>query len=43
MIFYPVHEPNSCGQVCRDALGNAAGTTGIVAQKLDECLQNCYR
>jgi hypothetical protein len=43
MIFDPVHEPNSCGQTCRDALGNAAGTNGIVAQKLDECLQNCYR
>ena len=43
MIFDPVHEPNSCGQACRDALGNAAGTTEIVAQKLDECLQNCYR
>jgi hypothetical protein len=43
MIFDPVHEPNSCGQACRDAISNAAGTTDIVARKLDECLQNCYR
>jgi hypothetical protein len=43
MIFDPVHEPGSCGQACRDALSNAAGTTDIVARKLDECLQNCYR
>jgi hypothetical protein len=43
MIFDPVHEPGSCGQSCRDALRNAAGTTDIVARKLDECLQNCYR
>jgi hypothetical protein len=43
MIFDPVHEPGSCGQVCRDAISNAAGTTDIVARKLDECLQNCYR
>jgi hypothetical protein len=43
MIFDPVHEPNSCGQACRDALDHATGTTGIVAQKLEECLQNCNR
>ena len=43
MIFDPVHEPNSCGQACRDAISNAAGTTEIVAQKLDECLRNCNR
>jgi hypothetical protein len=43
MIFDPVHEPGSCGQACRDALNNVAGTTDIVAQKLDECLQNCFR
>lgn len=42
MIFDPVHEPNGCGQACRDALDHAAGTSGV-AQKLDECLQNCLR
>jgi hypothetical protein len=43
MICDPVHLPSGCGQTCRDAISNAAGTTDIVAQKLDECLQNCYR
>jgi hypothetical protein len=43
MIFDPVHEPNSCGEACRNALDHATGTTEIVAQKLDECLQNCNR
>jgi hypothetical protein len=43
MIFDPVHEPNSCSQACRDAISNAAGSTEIAAQKLDECLRNCGR
>jgi len=43
VICDPVHVPGGCAQACRDALSNAAGTTDIVAQKLDECLQNCYR
>jgi hypothetical protein len=41
MIFDPVHEPGSCGG---DVCGVTPGiTTGIVAQKLDECLKNCGR
>ena len=43
MICDPVHVPGGYSQACRDALSNAAGTTEIVAQKLDECLQNCNR
>ena len=37
MIFAPVHEPDSCsGDICESAPGI---TTGIVAQKPDECLK----
>ena len=43
MIFDPVHEPGSCSQVCRDTFSTTAGTTDLVAQKLDECLRNCGR
>jgi hypothetical protein len=40
MIFDPVHEPGSSGP----GYGVVSGTTtGIVAQKLDECLKNCNR
>jgi len=43
MIFDPVHVPNACEQACRDAVQNAGTVTTRVAEKLDECLQNCYR
>ena len=37
IIFDPVHEPDSCsGDICEFVPGV---TTGIVAQKLDECLK----
>ena len=37
VIFDPVHEPDSCsGDICEFVPGV---TTGIVAQKLDECLK----
>ena len=40
MIFDPVHEPGGSGP----GYGVLSGTTtGIVAQKLDECLRNCNR
>jgi hypothetical protein len=40
MIFDPVHEPGSCGDACGALPGI---TTGIVAQKLDECKKKCNR
>ena len=41
MIFDPVHEPGSCsGDICGSC---PVSPTGIVAQKLDECLKNCNR
>jgi hypothetical protein len=43
MIFDPVHVPNACEQACRDAVQNATNMTSLVAQKLNECLQNCYK
>ncbi|MCX6690500.1 MAG: hypothetical protein NTW33_00255 [Methanoregula sp.] len=43
IVCDPVHVPSDCELACRDAIGNTTGTTSIVAQKLDECLQNCYR
>jgi hypothetical protein len=43
MVFHLVHEPNSGGEASRNALDHATGTPEIVAQKLDECLQNCNR
>jgi hypothetical protein len=40
MIFDPVHEPGGSGA----GYGVLSGTTtGIVAEKLDECLKNCER
>lgn len=44
MIFDPVHEPGACsGDVCKIAPDHATGTRELVAQKLEECLQNCNR
>jgi hypothetical protein len=43
VICDPVHEPNSCGEACRDALSTTGIATGIVEQKLGECLQNWNR
>lgn len=43
LIFDPVHEPGACSQVCHDTFSSTAGTSDIVAQKLEECLRNCGR
>lgn len=40
LIYDPVHQPGTCGAGCGVAVGT---TTGIVAQKLEECKKKCIR